>query len=167
MCFHTQTLKWSISTTEQYFCLKDNQPWEGKMELCLRRVWCPYLHIITSVENHCHGPHTSHVLDGCVGTCFDLPRFGWGQQHEFVPRMDEFAHCFPTGGRKSITSVLFWCLCQLPKQLGKDIYLQCTVGRIRWEENGLYWDKPLGPKTGRRLRLWVAKSDQEHVVQEL
>lgn len=69
--------------------------------------------------------------------------------------------CFPTGGRKSVISVLFWCLCQLPKQLreGKTFTCNAEWGKTRWEENALYWDKPPGPETQRRQ--WVAKSNQE------
>lgn len=88
------------------------------MELCLRRARCPYLHFITSVESHCHAPHTSHMLDGGVGTCFNLPRFGWGQQHKFVLRMDEFAHLFPNCRQE----IHYFCA-SWPSSSGKERYL--------------------------------------------
>lgn len=78
------------------------------------------------------------MLDGCVGTCFDLPGSGAGQQHEFVLRMDEFAHLFPNWRQE----ISYFCAILMPLPVAqaaqgrKDIYLQCRVGK---DQMGRKW----------------------------
>lgn len=54
-------------------------------------------------------------------------------------------------------SLLFLCFAaafaSCPSSLEKERHLpamQNRVARTRWEEKGLYWDKLLGPQSGRR-----------------